>query len=252
VEQLELVVVQFVECRRLIEKRGIAYLRLALILVDNVAEVIMSERISNELRYNQFHQHVLDAENLEKLWHWDIETVAKSREKYVPESKRRDIERNFGKKVEFLVGRGMIPAEIGAGLQKLHSYRNEAQHRGKLRSHTLAAAVRIYYDMACTLLGDYDKPGPMLLEVVAPTEFVQRYPVLSSYAPPPESPLGNLVGIPKIVSERLLAECRSMLRHCGMPPSSRRRPTRLPYEYLPYQALTTSVTTDGLGCSVGL
>jgi hypothetical protein len=41
-EALELVVVQFEECKRLVETPGVPYQRLALILIDNTAEVILA------------------------------------------------------------------------------------------------------------------------------------------------------------------------------------------------------------------
>lgn len=135
----------------------------------------------------------------------DPELVAEAREKFVPKSKLRDIEHNFGKKVDFLLGRGMIHASLGAGLHKLHDYRNEAYHRDKLRTETLAPAVRIYFDMACTLLADFDNPGPLVKKMWSPAEFAEKHPGLTKYAS-----LDDLWyttdGMPKSVSERLLAE----------------------------------------------
>ena len=105
-EWLELVVVQFDECRRLIEKGGTGYLRLALILIDNAVEVIMFHRIKNALVFNYLHGNLIETYEPNRIHGPDPELVEEARENFVPKSKRRDIERNFGKKVDFLVRRG--------------------------------------------------------------------------------------------------------------------------------------------------
>src|SRR5688572_29707981 len=115
-EQLEQVVVQFDECRRLMEKRSTAHLRLALILIDNAVEVIMLHRIRNELARNHMYEKVLevlgDDPPSEEA---GSKYLDEAREKYVSKSRRREIDRLFGAKVEFLVERRLMPAVPGAG-----------------------------------------------------------------------------------------------------------------------------------------
>jgi hypothetical protein len=204
-EQLELVVVQLDECRRLLDKGGTAYLRLALILIDNAVEVIMFRRFQNALAFNHVRGELLKSYDESGHEGPEPELVAEARETYVPKTKRRDIERSFGEKVDFLVQRGLISASIGAGLHKLHNYRNEAYHRDKLRTETMAPAVRIYFDMGCTLLADFDNPKPLIKKMWDPVEFAEKHPGITKYASL-DKLWHTTDGMPRLVSERLLAE----------------------------------------------
>lgn len=181
VESLELVVVQLDECKRLMTKPELSYQRLALLLIDNAAEVIMAHRLKNQLYRNQVSNTVLDTE-ARYPGSMDPIVVEDARRKFVSKKEQRDIERNFGKKVDRLVAWGEMGSPLGAGLKRLHAYRNEAYHQGRSRPETLRHAVRIYFQMVCSLLEDYGKPAPPYYKAWAPEEFAQAHPMVTKYS----------------------------------------------------------------------
>lgn len=180
-EQLEVVAVQLDQCRKLIEQGIEAHSRVALLLADNAAELIMRRQVIQALQFNHLYEKYPEMQDLPP----DHELRAKIGD-YVNEKRERKIEHNFREKVRFLVERGIIDPVLGAGLQKLHVYRNEAQHQDKLRSATIGPAARIYFDMACTLLASY-KPMVLFYRAVLPGQpegtedwFGSNYPTVAA------------------------------------------------------------------------
>lgn len=74
---------------------------------------------------------------------------------------RRQIERYFDAKAEFLGSRDALDRGQVSVLAKLHRYRNETYHRDSVRGGSLASAVRIYGYLVCTLLRDLDTDAVM-------------------------------------------------------------------------------------------
>ncbi|GAA4851577.1 hypothetical protein ACFQ34_00255 [Pseudonocardia benzenivorans] len=153
-EQLEVVAVQLDECRRLIEQGTVPHLRIALILADNAAELIMRRQVIMTLEYNHLWTKYPEFLELppEHEARVGIQNIAGE---YVDQKRLKRIDQHFPEKVKLLVERGVVDQGLGAGLNKLHDYRNEAQHDDKVREATLGPAVRIYFDMACALLAGY-------------------------------------------------------------------------------------------------
>ena len=180
-EQLQVVAVQLDECRKLIEQGTEGHSRVALLLADNAAELIMRRQVIQALQFNHLYEKYPEMQDLPP----DHELRAKIGD-YVNEKRERKIEYNFPEKVRFLAERGIIDPVLGAGLQKLHVYRNEAQHQDTLRSSTIGPAARIYFDMACTLLASY-KPMVFVYRALPPAQpegpddwFGSNYPTVAA------------------------------------------------------------------------
>lgn len=170
-KQLELVIVQFEEVKRLIEVGRVPQLRLAFILLDSAVELIM-------------HRQTQDALALE---HWDFRRLENYRRaeddgrgneliraeikelegQVTSKGKRKKVERSFPDKIDFLVERGSLPNEVGPVLKRLHEYRNETYHRDHHRLEVIRPAVLIYFDTACTVLSTYS-PGSVANEDTGP------------------------------------------------------------------------------------
>ena len=183
-EQLEIVAVQLDECRRLIEQGRAAQLRVALLLIDNAAELIMRRQIVQATEYNHLwkkYPESLDLPEDDKA-RVAIHNMAGN---YVDDKRLYEIEKHFPKKVAFLVERGIIDRALGDSLNKLHDYRNEAQHRDTVRVATIGPAVRIYFDMTCTLLAGY-KPHVWIYRALTPPGepeidwFSENYPTTAA------------------------------------------------------------------------
>ncbi|TCM42496.1 hypothetical protein [Kribbella sp. VKM Ac-2568] len=160
-QRLELVIVQLEEAKRLIEVDRVPQLRLAHILLDSAIELIMHRMIEQELHYSEgYHFGQLEQlERLERLGRGSDHIrseIDRLKPLVTSKKRRRDLGRIFGAKVDFLIERGVIPAELGPILGKLHEYRNETYHRDKHRIEIIRPAVLIHFDVACTVLDRYD------------------------------------------------------------------------------------------------
>ena len=161
-EQLELVAVQLDEALNLIKVGRIPQLRLAFLLIDNAAELMMYRTTKEETEYqflyvSMHHQAKLmqsrvadDAEIRARIQ--DLEN------KIIPEEKLKEIDREFRAKVNFLVARGRLDPSLGTILKKLHRYRNDMYHQARIRKALIETAALVYFDVACALLAAWAPP----------------------------------------------------------------------------------------------
>jgi hypothetical protein len=157
VERLERLVVHVEEAIRLSQTGEVARLRLALLLLDSAAELMLHREISyifefesspNSLQFLEA-QDAQGALSAEMQSHLDY-----LRKRSVTARRRREIDRNFDAKADFLLSLGLLePARVRV-LRKLHKYRNEAYHRDHLRIGTLTSAVSIYTYIICMMMQD--------------------------------------------------------------------------------------------------
>ncbi|MEV7471655.1 hypothetical protein AB0O20_34945 [Streptomyces kronopolitis] len=200
-KRLELVIVQFEEVKRLIEVGRVPQLRLAHILLDSAVELIM-HRMAEAV----FHAERLDFNRLVQLRR--LEAMRKSdkplnrlfgAEGPSDDVLRAEIQRlgevvtsvtqrkkttEFGKRIDFLVGKKKLPEDLAPVLKKLHDYRNETYHRDQHRVEVIRSAVLIYFDAACTVLDHYQpgmligdgSPGPELARFQDGTSFSRQNP----------------------------------------------------------------------------
>ncbi|MFD5702554.1 hypothetical protein [Streptomyces lasiicapitis] len=172
-KQLELVIVQFEEVKKLIHVGRVPQLRLALILLDSAAELIMHRKVQGELHSEQWRFEQLERyrkiENSGQANDWIREQIAELEPQVTSKKRRKKINDVFGDKVEFLVERDALPTEVLPVMARLHEYRNETYHRDEHRVDVLLPAVLIYFDVACTVLStirprwiDDEETGPEL------------------------------------------------------------------------------------------
>jgi hypothetical protein len=224
VETLEVVAAQLDECRSLIERDSVTNLRMALILADNAVEVILAHKIENALAMNPIYENYLRLVDEFPDEADDHEHAAEARSKLVSKKERREISRNFDKKVDFLLDRGHIDAAVGACLHKLHEYRNEAYHQGRVREGNLPQAVRIYFGVACTLLEGFGDPSPLMHKLWPLKEIAEAMPtvmklskaeehrVLDVVTPSPSAVARALSSKVKIDTDTLRHDLTSYLR----------------------------------------
>ncbi|WP_242907588.1 hypothetical protein [Actinomadura terrae] len=160
---LELLVVQMEEAKRLVTIDTVPHLRLALILLDNVVELSM-QRMATQIFYLE--QPVANmADNFRRgLKHpgADLteeqvqairEQISDMEQRFTSKTRRKKVLGSFGGKVDFLIEKGKLPSEIKPVLHKLHGYRNETYHRDQHRREILAPAAMVYFDSACDMFG---------------------------------------------------------------------------------------------------
>jgi hypothetical protein len=155
IEQLERTVVQIWEARRLAAWSDIPHGRLALLLLDNAAEMSLMRPAEASMIYSEMYNNM--AYVLRNVEPGD-EEGQKLREEIaagtISKKWKKQIERNFDALVDYVFeGKEFaLPAEFADCLKILHRYRNVAYHRDTVRADVLGPAVQILFFLCCHLL----------------------------------------------------------------------------------------------------
>lgn len=139
-------------CHHIADGR-MAQLRIALLLLDNAAEIQMQrcaeDQLLNELRQERMKkltmQYPLDVESeyIQGLAKWEPLTY----------NEKLNISRNYDAKVKYLSERvGQLDSRVAGPLICLHRYRNEAYHCGRIRKDTIDTTARLLLEINCILL----------------------------------------------------------------------------------------------------
>jgi hypothetical protein len=197
-ERIRLVFEQIEEAKRLLEDGSILKLRLATILLDNVAEILMNR----ELRYR---------------FAWDDRGQFLGKQNAYSPEERKNAERRFDEKVRLLIRLGKLSKDQGAVIDAGHQFRSEMFHVEQIRRPILRpAAVLLFHtviDLSDQLLSrSYMLPGPSEKESQA---FIQRFGIGKGFLLDDEFPkkIGavlragisfNPSGLPAALSEDLV------------------------------------------------
>lgn len=151
-QRLTYVLYQMEEARRYLEGGRLEQVRLALLLLDNAAELQIERRVGDELSSENLRERVRTralriprgySKNLDDLAAWQPLT-AKEKER---------LSKSFPAKLEYLSERHhVLDASIAAVLSHAHRYRNEAYHDGRVRRETIRTAAVILFEINCFLL----------------------------------------------------------------------------------------------------
>ncbi len=198
-ERLERLVVHIEEALRHGREEREPHLRLALLLLDSAAELILYRAVQAKLTWQHVDARLLAALDRAQaqgaqLSDEDRARQAELRTKVLSKTQRRSLERNFDAKAEYLVTQGDLPGATARALRKVHEYRNEAHHRDTVRAGSLRSAVDIYSYLVCTLLRDLNTIGPMV--ALGVPAGLRRY--LG------DSPWGGGFEAPRRIAEQLL------------------------------------------------
>ena len=132
-EHLRLLYEQIEEGKRLLLSGTLSRLRLALILLDNAAELIMYRELSYRFAADDYFSRIRDTR------------------KYTDEE-RRAAEQEFKPMVKILsLKLGMIPAKQAMVLRVCHGIRRDAFHRGETNPAILLPVVRLLFNTVCEL-----------------------------------------------------------------------------------------------------
>ena len=173
-ERLERIVVQLVEARRLANFNDVAHGRLALLLLDNVAETLLSRRAEEALIWADWHGNLLKTLEREgyspKRGSRSTYRGAKS-ESSIRQDAAKEIRQNFSDLVRFVFSRAdcELAPELAGCLNALHRYRNAADHQDLVRNDVLGPANEIYFYLCCQLLKHQKN---MVMEIAPPPAVV--------------------------------------------------------------------------------
>lgn len=161
---LERSTVQLVEAKRFAAHGDPSYSRLALLLLDNAAELSLLRTARSALlladQYAEMGGRLDEAE----LGGLSESLQATIRLGNVSARRRKKIEREFDALVDFVAERGRtgLAPEVADCLKILHRFRNGAYHREEIRADIIDSAVLIYFFLCCELLADERHPAHQL------------------------------------------------------------------------------------------
>lgn len=168
-----LIIHQLEESKRFISYGSIPYLRMALILLDNAIELILTMAIQPELERDELKSMMQDLRRRIKEAGGTL--PARDDEEYEALSERQKsrISRSFPEKVRFLTseGRSVIEPNSGDVIIHLHNYRNSAYHEGYIRRETILPAVMLQFEIATTLATEF---GPVSISSADADDWLQE------------------------------------------------------------------------------
>ena len=154
-DQLERTVVQLREARRLAARGDVPHGRIALLLLDNAAEMSLMRTAETNIGHTEMYNrmaHTLRKVNPDDEHGHDLKAAIES--ETISAKRKKDIRRNFGSLVDYVFSDAKFPltTEYADCLKILHRYRNAAYHRDKVRADVLGPAVQILFFLCCHLL----------------------------------------------------------------------------------------------------
>jgi hypothetical protein len=225
VERLEIMAVQLDEAKAFLARGTASHARLAFILLDNAAEVIMRRNVEVRLVYNPFMEGVLTKWKEILRQHPDDAEARRNHDevatKVVTRAVRRDLARSFDAKVDFIRDHGDMQETESRVLKKLHRYRNELYHRDHIRPETVQSACLLYFDVTCALferLTQYTittasghKEAPSALRKFSARDDAAGYPTEQQIAASLRADLGiDDAGLKKILAAHLASRLDDM------------------------------------------
>jgi len=165
--RLELVAVQIEEAHRLALIGRVPHLRMAFLMLDNAAEMMLLRMVERDTEHREMDQMLLDGMLRVQSVRDSVaisSRIAELQAKIIPSAKLRKIEQGFNEKANFLVERGILDSSTGAILKRLHHYRNLMYHQVEMRSALISTALSVYFDVDCEILAGWAPPRVMSSE----------------------------------------------------------------------------------------
>lgn len=151
-QQLIFVLYEMDEAIRYIEGGRLEQLRLALLLLDNAAELQIGRRVRQERQSEDLVERIRERTRALRAARG---VTSANRTQRVPLSaaEKRHLDRNFDAKLAYLAQRHKIlDPRLAKVLSYVHRYRNEAYHEGRVRRQTIRTAALILFEANCQLL----------------------------------------------------------------------------------------------------
>lgn len=160
-EQWTWLAVEIAEIRRCAAVGDQAHDRLALLLTDHLAEVIVAREVNTRLAW-QLADSVVE-ELREDRDHPELPALlAKAIDEHVGPEQRQELDKHLHEKTRYLVKQGVLTSEERQVLGWMHEYRNAAYHRDTLDANLIGDLVLAYMLLAGQLLARH---RPMIWEM---------------------------------------------------------------------------------------
>jgi len=150
---LSYVLLQIDEACHHIQDGRLAQLRVALLLLDNSAEIQMDRCVTEHLMHEEMRERIRN--RALEIPEGQLPDTLLDLVTWIPiDTKRKQaIHRYFDEKVQYLTERTQqADVRLAAPLSYLHKYRNEAYHHARVRKETIETAAKLLLDINCELL----------------------------------------------------------------------------------------------------
>lgn len=159
VERLTLILEQLEESKRLILIGGVPQLRMALLLLDNAAEILMHRQGKREFSRSRMYEKMrasmmcprrdgMDAQRKQELENH----IQNLKGHIIPLTRKKKLQKCFDEKVNYSIEKGELSSSVGQVLSMIHRYRNLAYHQERIRKETLQPVVPLLFEVVSDLL----------------------------------------------------------------------------------------------------
>ncbi len=155
-ERIKRIATQIEECKKFIDMQQDTHYRLAVLLLDNLVELLMYHVVNNEYQYDDWYKQLYKTiENTPTSEEEKQKIISKINLKVIQSKQRGTINKYFDEKLKFLSSdRSYIPVQTARVLSRLHLYRNEIYHRDKVRPESIRTVALLLFDISCDLISD--------------------------------------------------------------------------------------------------
>ncbi|MBF6150159.1 hypothetical protein [Nocardia nova] len=234
--RIEQLAIQIFESNRLLRQGGVARWRISLILLDNTAELLMRHQCDYLVPRDDWPQTYLRLVQKQIADGHEFETVPDFLEDGSPHRRLTEIEEelrnqivtpeesvriadDFNRKVAYLIKNGILSKSYAVVLKRLHKYRNEAHHEGRVRNATILQAAKIYTYVACSMMKNfplhaYAVTMPKDLAAMLPTDTLSpaEVPIEVANMLLAESTVGSPEALAATLSEHLQWRLGELIR----------------------------------------
>src|SRR5688572_10913215 len=138
-----------------------SYSRFALILTDNIVELMLHKQCENAIRWDR------------RKWN--------RTPKYSLKEKRAALGQYFDEKVKFVKGLKELNADEADFISNAHSYRNELYHAGIRQDPIISPLAWHYHELACDLFGRFPLISYPFASTIRNSEVTARYFPIEEY-----------------------------------------------------------------------
>lgn len=152
-ERIWVVVDQIEFAKNLLSSGKFSYLRIALLLLDNVLEILMYRRIMDDFAHDELYEKLNN--NAKSSLPKDIYESWRREANFqlIGIKQKKLITKFFDEKLTFLSeDKNSIKQPVANALRSIHRYRNEAYHRDHIRKETIRPIVMLLFEIVCDLL----------------------------------------------------------------------------------------------------
>lgn len=152
-QRLQFVLFQMDEAKRYLASGPLPGLRVALMLLDNAAEVLFDRWIEGDLAHDDLSERIQLRAREAGIPETHPQFVDLYQRRFLTGKEKRKVSRLFDEKIRYVTEiKPTVPPQTGSVLSHLHRYRNEAHHSARVRPETVRTSGMIFLELCCQLI----------------------------------------------------------------------------------------------------